>query len=64
MCWACEQDRFWAAYAQYMAGKETAVAANADKPAISDPNSVPADAPHRPAFPQEAATPATALPDD
>ena len=22
MCWACEQDRFWAAYAEYMAAKE------------------------------------------
>jgi hypothetical protein len=24
MCWACEQDRFWAAYAEYMAAKQAA----------------------------------------
>jgi hypothetical protein len=24
MCWACEQDRFWAAYTEYMAAKQAA----------------------------------------
>jgi hypothetical protein len=28
MCWACEPDRFWEAYAKYMAAKEGAPALN------------------------------------